>query len=189
MSMMRRWMASVLLVCLLPCCAAAEYWTHDGGHSVSCTEGRPGCRILQMIMMGCFDYVETPDSLDERVLSAVLPLLRAITEEDIAHFCDSFSVEDAMIRAHYHKALANCLLADIHINPDPGGDETLIRRVLRLFLEPEAEENAQEQMDSIRAEMTEAVMKHMAQEMGVPESFISVLISGEQEATPGEAQR
>jgi len=176
---MKRWLGVFLL--LMVCGAqpaAADYWPHDNSHAVACKEKRPGCQILQMVMMGCFDYAEAPDSLDERVLSAVLPQLRAVEDTEFEHFCGEFSVEEDVIRGYYYKALANCLLSDIHQNPDPGGDETLVRRVLGLFLDPDSEENSAQQMESIRSEMTDDLAERMAKELGVPTEFIGRLIRG-----------
>jgi len=173
----KRWgMVFLLLAVLAAAPAAADYWPHDSSHTVTCEENHSGCLILQMVMMGCFDYAETPDSLDERVLSAVLPQLRAVEDAEFAHFCEEFSVEEAVIRANYYVALANCLLADIHLNPDPGGDETLVRRVLLLFLDPDAETDGRRQMESIRSEMTDDLAERMAKELGVPAAFIRDLM-------------
>ena len=178
---MKRWRLLILaLVLCLPALSLAEYWPHDVSHAVSCKDNRSGCRILQMVMMGCFDYAETPDSLDERVLSAVLPQLKAIAEEDFQHFCAEFSVEEAVIRRHYNAAMANCLLSDIHLNPDPGGEATLVRRVLHLFLDPSIEPDADMQIKQIRSEMTDALLKRMAEELEIPQSFVVHLLGIEQ---------
>ena len=171
---------SALLTLLILLCAAhglGEYWPHDSSHAAECRANRPGCRILQMVMMGCFDYAEAPDSLDERVLSAVLPQLCAIEEEEFGHFCDEFGVEEAPLRTNYYIALANCLLSDIRINPDPGGNATLVRRVLLLFLDPDSETDAQAQKDAIRSEMTDDVLMQMANELSLPQDFVSYLLS------------
>ena len=179
----------ILLLLLLLCAtvpAAAEYWPHDSSHAVVCAQNRPGCLVLQMVMMGCFDYAETPDSLDERVLSAVLPKLCAVEEGEFAHFCEEFSVEADVIQAHYYKALANCLLSDIHLNPNPGGDETLVRRVLRLYLEPESEADSEQQMESIRMEMTDELSERMAKKLSIPKGFVDSLIGSSVQPTAEE---
>ena len=184
---MRRRMILPLLLIILSVAvsmpAAADYWPHDSSHAVSCAANHPACQVLQMVMMGCFDYVEAPDSLDERVLSAVLPKLLAVEEAEFAHFCEEFSVEETEIRQNYFTALSNCLLSDIRLNPNLGGNETLVRKVLKLFLDPAGEENSEEQMMQIRQEMTNDLAESMAQTIGVPKSFIITLI-GDDAAVP-----
>lgn len=186
---MKRCLAALLLLVLLcSSSAVAEYWPHDSSHAVSCQSNQPGCQILQMVMMGCFDYVKMPDSLDKRVLSAVLPKLRTVDDAAFTHFCEEFSVEKPVILAHYYTALANCLFADIQLNPDPGGEETLVRRVLALFLDPVSTADTQQEMQRIRSEMTDAVVQRMANQLGVPSGFIDYLIHAEAAQPDAEAQ-
>ncbi|MDO4741186.1 MAG: hypothetical protein Q4A66_11000, partial [Eubacteriales bacterium] len=70
----------ILLLALSP--ARAEYWTDLTDRPVVCCEDRPGCHVLQTVMMGSFAQFDPDDSLSVRVFSAALPRLLAVEEDD-----------------------------------------------------------------------------------------------------------
>lgn len=161
--------------------ARAEYWDAWAERPVVCCENRTGCEVLQMVMMGSFASLDTGDSLTVRVMAAALPALCDVTAADFAHFCDEFDQNEASVRALYYVAVGNCLRADIHSAPDASGASGAARRVLLLFLEPESEPDAQEQMAVIRAGMTRELIDTMAEETGLPADFIAYLTLGDDE--------
>lgn len=179
----RKWALAALLVFLFAGGAKAEYWTEDTTHEVYCRAKHPGCEVLQMVMMGSFGGVDTSNMLNVRVMSAALAQLSAVTEADIEHFCASFGVEEAVLRTNYHIALGHCLLADIILDPGSDGAEAQVRRILKLFLDPQAEWNAQLQMDIIRKQSDEALIDMMAQTVALPEAFIRYVIGADDQAT------
>lgn len=172
---------AALALALLLCAAGgarAEYWDAWADRPVVCCEGRAGCEVLQMVMMGSFSAAEEADSLTTRVMAAALSALCEVTDADFAHFCDEFGEQETDVRALYYLAVGNCLRADMRIAPDSGGAAGAARRVLQLFLEPESEPDAEAQMEIIREGMTEDVIATMAAETGLPEDFIAYLTLG-----------
>lgn len=154
MKALRRLALLLAALLTLPWVALAEdeYWDAYG-RPVVCCEDRTGCEVLQMVMMGSFAALQPTDSLTVRVMSAALPALCDVTDADFSHFCEEFSVDEGTVRRLYYVAMANCLWADMLISSDAGGAAGAARRVLLLFLDPDSEENAEEQMEIIRAGM------------------------------------
>lgn len=183
-------LAACMLFWALP--AQAEYWADQ--HTVHCQEGYPGCEVLQMVMMGSFAEVDETDRLSNRVMSAALAQLSAVSEADMAHFLGVFDVEKNVLQENYYAALGNCLLADILLDPGQPGQEEQVRRVLRLFLRPEAEWNAQLQMDIIRNQADQTLIDLMAQTVKLPQAFIAHVIgypvqNGEPQEPDAAAQK
>lgn len=177
---------AMMLAMLFVLPAHAEYWTDDAQHTVHCQEGHPGCEVLQMVMMGSFAEIDETDRLSNRVMSAALMQLSAVSQEDTEHFLNVFGVEESVLRENYYTALGNCLLADILLDPGKEGQEEQVRRVLRLFLNPEEDWNAQLQMDVIRKQTDQALIELMAKTVNLPAEFISYVIGCPQEAAETE---
>ena len=186
MKALRRLALLLAALLALPWAALAEdeYWdAYD--RPVVCCEDRTGCEVLQMGMMGSFAALQPTDSLAVRVMSAALPALCDVTDADFSHFCEEFSVDEGTVRRLYYVAMANCLWADMRISPDVGGAAGAARRVLLLFLDPDSEENAEEQMEIIRAGMDETLIERMSAETGLPADFIAYLMLGNDEHGSG----
>lgn len=175
---MKRIYMLALAACMLLSAASAhaEYWAGDVQRTVYCREAHPGCEVLQMVMMGSFAEVDETDRLSIRVMSAALAQLSAVTEEDVAHFHADFDVEEDVLRTNYYIALGNSLLSDILLDPGQEGQEEQVRRVLRLFLNPSAEWNAQLQMDVIRRQADQTLIDLMARTVNLPSEFIAYVI-------------
>ena len=180
-------MLAMALAILFALPACAEYWTEEAQHTVYCQEGHPGCEVLQMVMMGSFGEFDGSDMLSIRVMSAALAQLSAVSEENMAHFHSYFEVEESVLRENYYRALGNCLLADILLDPGQAGQEEQVRRILRLFLDPDSQWDAQLQMDVIRKQADPALIELMAKAVGLPQEFIAHVIGyPAQETAPGE---
>lgn len=156
--------------------ARAEYWTAESQHTVYCQEGHPGCEVLQMVMMGSFGGFDAADQLSVRVMSAALAQLSAVSEENMVHFHSYFEVEESVLRENYYRALGNCLLADILLDPGQAGQEEQVRRILRLFLDPDSQWDAQLQMDVIRKQTDAALIELMAKTVDLPQEFIAYVV-------------
>lgn len=176
MSVMRR-AAALLLALLLPLSAArADYWA-DKEQDLVCKENRAGCHVLQMVMMGCFADMDEDDSLSLRVHAAVLPWLRAITQEDFDHFCAQFGEEEARVQECYLIALGYALWADILVSPEPEEEAARqARRVLLLFMDPDDRWENLSQMAAIRSQMTDADLEAIAAAAQVPTALADRLI-------------
>lgn len=187
MKALRRLALLLAALLVLPWAALAgdEYW-EAGDRPVVCCENRAGCEVLQMVMMGSFAALRPTDNLTVRVMSAALPALCDVTDADFSHFCEEFSVDEGTARRLYYVAIANCLWADIRLSPDVGGAAGAARQVLLLFLDPDSEENAEEQMKIIRAGMDEELIARMSTETGLPTDFIAYLTLGDDEHGSGE---
>lgn len=174
------------LLFLLPVCAHAEYWDHTVVRPVVCCDDRPGCQVLQAVMMGSFTDFDPADSLNVRVLSAALPRLTTVAEDDFAHFSDSYNVDETIIRQFYYIALGNCLWADITISPlAEDADEQNARTVLHLFLAPAEEKDSVEQREIIRANTTQQTLEVISEKAKVPVGFVEYLmLNGNEEAAP-----
>ena len=172
----------VLAILAAPACAEnaiSPYWQPDPDHAITCVDDRGGCQVLQMVMTGSFDSYDPADNLSGRILSAALPMLCAVDDADFAHFVRYFDVNEGSLRRNYYIALANCLWADIDLGLDPGGNAAAARRVLKLFLDPDSETDAQAQMDTIREQINDDVIDLMAQSIGTPPDFVRYLIFAE----------
>lgn len=166
---MLRVIAALMILTLFPGLAEG-YW--DASHEIRCREHRLNCRLLQTVLMGSFAAFDPEDAVSGRILSAAFPQLCQITDDDIRHFSEEFSEDEAAVRAHRNEALANCLWADIVSDSAPAGHLSAAQRVLLLFLDPAGQPDAQRQMEVIRAAMTDAVRKRISDATGVPEDFI-----------------
>ena len=152
--------------------AEGEKWSAD--RPVACPESMPGCRLLQMVMMGSFDAADPEDAVLRRVLACVYPRLAEVTEQDLAHFCDEFGEDAEAVRLRWYQAMAGCLRAEIDVSGLPGLDPA--RRVLALFLSPGDEPDAEAQMAQIRAGMTDAALEAIARAVEAPETFVRYVI-------------
>ena len=175
-----------MLLLLIPACAHAEYWDTTVERRVVCCDDRPGCQVLQAVMMGSFADFDSADSLNVRVLSAALPRLAAVEEDDFSHFSDYYDVDEAIIREFYYIALGNCLWADSIISPlVEDTDEQNARTVLYLFLAPADEKNSVEQRKIIRANTTQQTLEVISEKAKVPVGFVEYLMLNENgEAAP-----
>lgn len=156
--------------------AQSPYWTDDPSASSACTEGRLGCQLLQMIFYGRFSTLDMHDSLSLRVLSAVLPMMLTIEESDFEHFCSVFGAEYDTARQLYYIALGNCLWADILTLPVLDEDETAVRKVLLLFLDPQSEPDGPQQIASIRKILKDEDIVLIAAAASLPEDFVRYLL-------------
>ena len=174
----------MILLFLIPACAYAEYWDNTIERPVVCCDDRPGCQVLQAVMMGSFADFDPADSLNVRVLSAALPRLAAVETDDFAHFSDYYNVDEAIIRQFYYIALGNCLWADIIISPlVEDMDEQNARTVLYLFLAPADKKDSVEQREIIRANTTQQTLEVISEKAKVPVGFVEYLLLSENEET------
>lgn len=175
----RRGTALFLLAFLLFFCPrvrGAERW-----RELSCPENRPGCLLLQMAFMGCFERPEEEDSLSLRVLSAAYGRLLEVTQEDAEHFSREFSLEEEETWDSLYEALGSCLYADIEVQILAGEELSPARRVLLLFLDP-SEPEAEEQMEYIRGHLSSEVIEKMAEEVGSTGDFVEWVLGTSFEA-------
>lgn len=178
---MKRWRVIGLfaLLLLFASCASAEYWDEARSGEARCSEGRMGCQLLQMVMTGSFDCIDTKDNLNLRVLSAALAQLCLVEEADVAHFAQEEDVDKQILTTNYYIALANCLWADILVGGEEEEHTAAVRRVLLLFLNPDSEESAWDQMYLIRSKLDEELIGTMAGAAALPADFVSWLIECE----------
>lgn len=175
---MKRRFALLLMLALLLCAPArAEYWAGAGDRSVFCREGRIGCQVLQTVMMGSFDTLDMDDRLSVRVFSAALGQLRGVTQADMAHFLEEFSVGEEILLENYYIALGNCLLAEILLDPGETEHDMQVRRLLRLFLAPQTEVAGKEQIALLQDKFDDALIKDMAQTVDLPGAFIEYVVT------------
>lgn len=178
-----RMIAALLALCLCLCAfaraEAPRYWPPD--RAVGCADGRAGCQLLQMAMAGDFDCIDPDDSVNVRVLAAAWPLLCGVSDGDFAHFLSEFpDVDEAGLRRNYNVALANCLWAELLSEGAATVQLSDAKHVLRLFLDPASEPDADAQLAAIRAGMTDALIRLIADDAGAPEPFVRWLVeSGE----------
>ena len=176
---MNRWLRALAALLALALSTAAGWaegakWSAD--RPVACGEDLPGCRLLQMVMMGCFDAADPDDAVLERVLACVYPRLAEITEADLAHFAAEFDEDTDAARRRWYDAMANCLRADIEFSGLSVAGLDAARRVLALFLSPAADPDAEEQKEQIRSGMTDAVLDRIAGAVAAPVDFVRYVI-------------
>lgn len=174
-AMKRRWFdlrLPALALALLLLCAPGrgEDWTAE--REIHCREHRPGCRLLQMVMMGSFDAALPEDAVTQRVLASAYPRLAAVEEGDIRHFCGEFGEDGDAVRRRYYGALASCLRADIAADALPEAQLDPARRVLLLFLDPSDDPEDAALRAQIRAEMTDPALERIARAIDAPEAFV-----------------
>lgn len=175
---MRRFISLIVLFAFLCGSACAQYWESTFQRPVACCDDRPGCQVLQTVMMGSFAQFDPEDSLNVRVLSAALPRLAALTKDDFSHFCENFDVDREQLDELYFIALGNCLRSDIIVTPLTGDmDEQNARTVLKLFLVPPAGEYDVVQRKLIQENMTEEALCEIADNAGVPKQFVEYLLN------------
>ena len=152
---------------------AAEKW--DSARTISCPDNRPGCLLLQSVMMGSLDSFDPEDSLVCRVYSAMYPQMCSVSEEDLTHFCAEFDEEKQFVQASYYRALANCLHAMLLTQTAP--DETTANawRVLKLFLDPSCEPDGPAQLTQILEQLDAPVIQILADAAGTDTAFIEWL--------------
>ncbi len=160
----------------------AEQIRTDGGKWSSgseaiCSEDRAGCVLLQMVMMGSFDAFDITDPLESRVYAAVYPRLAAAGRDDFRHFLNEFGEDEKTAAEAYYRVLKNCLLAYIITEGQPADQLDDVNRVLLLFLDPSSEEDAEEQMQVIRENMTDEVIEKLASGAGGNADFIRWLLT------------
>ena len=179
---MNRWLRALAALLALALSAAAgwaegEKWSAD--RPVACGEDLPGCRLLQMVMMGCFDAADPDDAVLERVLACVYPMLGALTEADLDHFVGEFGQDADAVRVRWYGALANCLWAYLETEALPEAQLSAAQRVLLLFLEPPGDAQAEVQQAQIREQIDGDVIARIAGDVAVPPGFVEWLVTGE----------
>ena len=177
--MIRRWLLLLLLLMLFIPPAHAEYWDASEGRLLNCCDDRPGCQVLQTVMLGSFAAFDPADRVDVRIFSAALPRLCDVTEEDFAHFQQSFRVDENTLMLNYYTALGNCLWADIIISPTVHDtDEQNARTVLHLFLSSDGDTNAAAQQEIIRMNATSETIAVIANKARGPWKFVEYVLLG-----------
>ena len=180
----RRWrglIAALLTLAALslgtmPLGARGETWPAD--RDIHCRDHRPGCRLLQMVMMGSFDDADdTLDAVSRRVLASAWPRLCEVTEEDIIHFAGEFGEDEAMVHGRWYGAMAGCLRADILADSRPEARLDAAQRVLLLFLDPDVSADAGAEQDQIRLELNDEALARLADAVGAPVDFVRWLIT------------
>ena len=119
------------------CRADADAGADPAG--IRCEDGNENCLLLQMVMRGDFASFDAEDVLHQRIYSAVLVKMKAVTEEDLRHYCAEFGRGEDSVREQYDLALSNCLLAEILYKQTCGEEISDAERVLLLFLEAPGE--------------------------------------------------
>ena len=177
---MKRLLSLVLVGILLFSSAQGAYWQQDT--PILCTEDRQGCRILQMVMRGDFDGMDLRDNLNSRMLSAALPWLKKVTQEDMRHLLSSFpQVDEETLQANYHRALANCLLSDIRVSSESFTEsQRQARSLLLLFMDPAGQADGLKNRAWIRSQMTDELVQRLVEETELPLSFIEYLVYTDQ---------
>lgn len=160
----------VLLVQACVVCGSGEAW--DAGREIRCRDQLPGCRLLQMVMMGSFDDLDSENTVSARILASAWRRLADITESDISHFSEEFGVDAQVVRLRWYGVLAECLRAEFA----QVAQHTPERRVLALFLDDDPSPEADAERDEIRREITEAVYERIAAELDAPVGFVRWLI-------------
>ena len=174
---MKKSIAICLLLMLLLSCRAEGLW--DSSREIAaCSEGRSACATLQTVMTGSFTRFDAQDNLNSRVFSAALPMLCGVSEEDILHFCAEYGMEEDAFYPVYYNAIRNCLWADILCNNAGDAETRAIHKVLLLFLNPAAYENAHSEMEYIRSEIQDSLILRICELTDTPEAFIRYLILG-----------
>ena len=178
----RKWFVGALVALLgllLPLAALGEEWRAD--REIHCADHLPGCRLLQMVMMGSFDDDTPRDAVSQRVLASAWPRLREVTEADIDHFVLEFGEEGERVRLRWYAAMANCLRAELQaeIRPEAAG------QVLLLFLDPSVTPNAGAQQVQIREELTEEIIDRLAEALDAPAAFIRWAMTAYEPGTTG----
>lgn len=171
--MKKRILAAALALLLLLSAALADYWPE--GHELACREGRIGCQILQMVMMGAFTEMDPDDRLCVRVYAASLPRLTALTAEDKAHFMQEHGVAEDELTRCLHIAVGHCLWAEILANQEGEGltgDAQSARQIALLFLETADTPRAVEERAIIRSGMTDELTAELAKLLDVDAAFL-----------------
>lgn len=142
-----------------------------------------------MVMRGDFASFDAEDVLHQRIYSAVLVKMKAVTEEDLRHYCAEFGRGEDSVREQYDLALSNCLLAEILYKQTCGEEISDAERVLLLFLETPGEnpdtssaETAESEREVIRDRITEETISRIALETGLGEGYVKRLISASRPA-------
>ncbi len=154
-----------------------------------CADANRNCILLQMIARGDFSVFDPGDVLHLRIYSAVLPMVKAVTEEDIRHYCEEFDKDRDTVSAQYSLALQSCLYSDILYRQTSGQTVTDAERVLLLFLEQTNDENgdvteqAEQARQQIRENITEETLNRISDETGLSDVFVRQLIFGENRET------
>ena len=169
------------------CRADADAGADPAG--ISCEAGNENCLLLQMVMRGDFASFDAEDVLHQRIYSAVLVKMKAVTEEDLRHYCAEFGRGEDSVREQYDLALSNCLLAEILYKQTSGEEISDAERVLLLFLEAREEnpdtssaETAESERVVIRDRITEETISRIASESGLEEAYVKRLISASRSA-------
>ncbi len=169
-------LAAALALLLLLSAALADYW--PAGHELVCREGRIGCQILQMVMMGTFAEMDPDDRLCVRVYAASLPRLTTLTAEDKAHFMQEHGTAEDELTRCLHIAVGHCLWADILANPEGEGltgETQAARQIALLFLAAADTPQAVEERAIIRSGMTDGLAADLAALLGVDAAFLDRL--------------
>lgn len=164
---LKRGLALLLTLCLaIPLVAAlaeddaaemAAYWRIVG----NTTHDDPLTRAMND------EYVHLPEADKE----GALPLLAAVTAEELLTFAAANRLPVSMARYAWYAALAECLRAAL--------PETPTGEKLRLFLamkDAPRDKAANEQRRDIRRTMTEADIRAYAAETGLPAGFLAWLM-------------
>lgn len=169
------------------CRADADAGADPAG--IRCEDGNENCLLLQMVMRGDFASFDAEDVLHQRIYSAVLVKMKAVTEEDLRHYCAEFGRGEDSVREQYDLALSNCLLAEILYKQTCGEEISDAERVLLLFLEASVEnpdtssaETAESEREVIRDRITEETISRIASETGLGEGYVKRLISASRPA-------
>ena len=169
------------------CRADADAGADPAG--IRCEDGNENCLLLQMVMRGDFASFDAEDVLHQRIYSALLVKMKAVTEEDLRHYCAEFGRGEDSVREQYDLALSNCLLAEILYKQTCGEEISDAERVLLLFLEAPGEnpdtssaETAESEREVIRDRITEETISRIASETGLGEGYVKRLISASRPA-------
>ena len=180
----------VVCFAILLCTAAAEGAEKDkpvpeegrlwgSTHEVRCRENNASCCLLQMVMMGEFAALDVEDLLYLRIYTAVFTQLREIDTSSFLHLEEEFGCEHEEVMKCYDIALRNCLYADLLFREQSGEALSDADLVWLLFLEAAGsgfDEKNEEQIERIRAEMTDDVIRKLSQAEGVSEEFTTRVI-------------
>ena len=75
----------------------------------------------------------------------------------------------------------------LSFSPEEGQEEQ-VRRILRLFLDPGSQWDAQLQMDVIRKQTDSALIELMARTVALPQDFVAYVIGYPAQETEGDAE-
>lgn len=177
---LRRIAAAMFLILIIGTVPAGA--DEDDSAGFVCRENRVDCLLIQAVMAENFEDFNSDDSLTGRIYASVYPMLSGISGEAVTHYCEEFDEDEDEVEEEIREALVNCLYAYIESDAASENGISAEERVLLLFLDPEEEKDAKEQMKEIRERITDEMTERIAGAVEADPDFIRWLIFEFEEA-------